>query len=108
MPGFAQGIITIITSLTTLVDGYNLVYFANENGLLENYDELASIKITGNTVKHEIKDGVMFPTNASKIAVFQSKHRFLDNPPSIDTAVSIIDLPESKKIDEEISKKMRL
>lgn len=99
MPGFAQGIITITPSLTTPVDGYYLVYFANENGLLENYDELASIKITGNTVKHEIKDGVMFPTNASKIAVFQSPHRFLDNPPSIDTAVSIIDLPESKKID---------
>ncbi|MBQ8207002.1 MAG: hypothetical protein IJZ77_06005 [Bacilli bacterium] len=50
----------------------------------------------------------MFPTNASKIAVFQSPHRFLDNPPYIDTAVSIIDLPESKKIDEETSKKMRL
>ena len=78
-PGFAEGIITITPTVSKSTTGYYLLYFADDYQILPNYDELVSIKITGETVTYEIKDGIYLPSEASKLVVFESSKMFLDN-----------------------------
>ncbi len=98
LAGYAQGIITITPPEGGKTSGYYLLYFADKKGVLSNYDELASIAITGNTVIHEIKDSTLISPKATRIAVFESDTRFLDNAPTIDKAVAIIDIPAEKRL----------
>lgn len=96
--GFAQGTITITPIEGAANSGYYLLYYANDMGLLQEYDELASIKITGEEVKFEVKDGLMIPEAATKIYAFESETRFLDLQPEISSAVSVVDIPVSKRL----------
>ena len=97
-PGFAEGIITITPTVSKSTTGYYLLYFADDYQILPNHDELVSIKITGETVTYEIKDGIYLPSEASKLVVFESSKMFLDNPPSIEKAIDIIDIPTYKRL----------
>lgn len=94
--GFAQGKITISTQDN--YSGYYLLYFANDSGLIPNYDEFASIPITAKQVTYEVKDGTMLPVNATKLAAFVSDKRFLDDQPEYTSAVAIYDIPSYKKL----------
>lgn len=96
--GFAQGIITITSGGDSTETGYYLVYYVQGQGLLNGYDELASIKKGGNKVYAEIPDGTMIPQNATGIAVFESETHFLDTPPAITDAVAVYAFPESKRL----------
>ncbi|MBQ4617024.1 MAG: metallophosphoesterase [Clostridia bacterium] len=97
--GFAQGTITVTPTTSNKTSGYYLVYYANTYGLLEEYDEVASIAITGGTVSHTVKDGAYLPPEATKLAVFESDSRFLDAHPNVETAVDILDLNPAKHLD---------
>ncbi len=97
--GFAQGTITVTPTTSTKTSGNYLVYYANTYGLLKEYDEVASIPITGNTVSYTVKDGAYLPPQATKLAVFECDGYFLADHPSIETAVDIIDLNPEKQLE---------
>lgn len=97
--GFAQGRITVTPVSETKAGGYYLVYFADENGLLEEYDELACIEKTGEAVAYEVKDGSFLPANVTKLAVFESESRFLDKHPVIEDAVDVINVTHTKRLE---------
>ncbi len=97
--GFAQGTITVTPTKSSKTSGYYLVYYANTCGLLKEYDEVASIAITGGTVSHTVKDGAHLPSEATKLAVFESDSRFLVDHPNVETAVDVIDLNPAKKLE---------
>ena len=96
--GFAQGEITITPSSGAASEGYYLVYYADDRDILKGYDELATVKMTGNTVTHTVKDGTMLPKDATRIAVFESATRVVDTPPSIANAVAVAEIPASKRL----------
>ncbi len=96
--GFAQGEITITPGEGALSSGYYLVYYADDTDTLKGYDELASVEITGSTVTYTVKDGLMIPAGATKIAVFESETRFWDETPSIADASAVADIPASKQL----------
>lgn len=98
-PGFAQGVISITPTESERTSGYYLIYLASDSELLTQYDEFASIKITGETVTYEVKDGHYLPNEATKLAVFESKSYFLKDHPNIEDAADIIDLDPNKKLD---------
>ena len=98
-PGFAEGIITITPLENTLNLGYYVVYLANEDGLLEGYDEFASIKSTGKTVSFEVKDGIYLPSEATKLVVFESTMHFFDDLPDLKFASDIIDITKDNTVD---------
>ncbi len=97
--GFAQGLITVTPNSNGAQSGYYLVYYTDGTNVLGGYDELASAKITGSSVRMEIKDGTLIPQGAKGIAVFESQTKFLDNPPAITTAKAKCDIPASKQLD---------
>lgn len=97
-PGFAKGIITITPKDDSVNSGYYLLYFADDNGLIPDYDEFASIPITGKEVKYEVKDGTMLPLTATKLAAFESNVRFLDDQPAYEKAIAVVTIPESKRL----------
>jgi len=83
--GFGEGTITVTPASGASASGYYLIYFADDNGLLGGYDELASIPMTGGAVTYTVKEGTLLPPSATKIAVFESSSAFLDTPPSYST-----------------------
>ena len=96
--GFAQGVITVSPGNSAKTDGYYLVYFANGEGVLSDYDEVASIAITGGTVSYNVKDGTYLPPQATLLAVFESDSRCLSQQPSIETAVDVIRIDPAKRL----------
>lgn len=98
LAGFAQGEITITPTVSETREGYYLVYFADKNGPLEGYDELAGVPITGESVTFTVKDGTLLPYAATRLAVFESNERFLDDPPAKEDAAAIIKLPDEKRL----------
>ncbi len=96
--GFAQGDITITPSSDAATNGYYLIYYADNNDTLKGYDELATVKITGNTVTHSVKNGTMIPEEATRIAVFENNTRILDDTPSIADAAAVVEIPASKRL----------
>jgi len=98
-PGIAQGIISVTPLENAFNFGYYIVYFANDTEVLQEYDAVACMKMTGNTVYHEIKDGLFLPNEATKLAVFENNIPFFDDIPDITLAGDIIDIPNKDKID---------
>ncbi len=97
IPGFAQGTITLTPcDDSAALEGYYLLYFADENGLLAGYDELASLPITGETVSYTVPKAVLLPPEATALAVFESHERFLDKQPSFDKRAALLRLPTEK------------
>lgn len=96
--GFAQGEITITPGTGARSEGYYLVYYADDTDTLRNYDELASVKITGSSCKFTVKSGTMIPVGATKIAVFESEVRFLDDTPALKDAAAVTEIPPAKRL----------
>ena len=96
--GFAHGKIVVTPDDSGAQDGYYLVYFTDENGVLAGYDELAFAPITGSKTTIAVGDGLMIPLGATGIAVFESDTHFVDEPPAIETAVAACSIPESKRL----------
>ena len=97
-PGYAEGNIIITPFEGAKTFGYYLVFYANNEGLLADYDEVACIKRTGDTVSFHVKDGRFLPPEATYLAVFESNYRIPRKRPTIDQAVDVIKIPESKLI----------
>ena len=97
VPCYAQGEITIRPGSGSASSGYYLLYYADDKGVLAGYDELASVKITGKPVTYTVKSGLMLPVGATRIAIFDSAVRFLDNAPSIANAAAVVEIPADKR-----------
>ncbi len=97
--GFAQGTLTVTPTADGKKDGYYLVYFADESGLLEDYDEFACIGITGGSVSFDIKDGAYLPAEVTKLAVFECERRFLEEHPNIEDAADVINIDYAKRLE---------
>ena len=96
--GYAEGDITVTPFEGAKTFGYYLVYYANEDGLLEHYDEVACIKRNGDPVSFHVKDGRFLPPEATLLAVFESNYRIPRKRPVLTDAVDIIKIPENKRI----------
>lgn len=97
--GYAEGTITLTpTEDSTMSEGYYLLYFADNKGLLAGYDEFASVPITGETVTYTVKSGTLLPPAATKLVVFESKERFLDEQPDYATRAGVIAIPKEKRV----------
>lgn len=96
-PGYAQGEIAIQPGNGARTSGYYLLYYADDTDTLKAYDELASVKITGKPVTYTVKSGLMLPEGATRIAVFESAVRFLDETPSIADAAAVVEIPAEKR-----------
>ena len=97
-PGFAQGEIQIRPGDGARSSGYYLLYYADDTDTLKGYDELASVKITGKPVTYTVKGGSMLPPEATRVAVFESTARFLDETPSIADAAAVAEIPADKRL----------
>lgn len=99
--GFAQSEITVVPGDGCALDGYYLVYYTDGEQVLPDYDEAVAIKINnGNTVKGNVSDGRMLPSNAKGIAVFECETYFFDETPDMKNAVAIAEIPESKLLSD--------
>lgn len=96
--GFAQSTVTIFPGDNAATSGYYLIYYTDGNKTLSEYDEIGSVAITGTRAVLEIKDGAMIPENAKGIAVFESSTRFVNDAPSLSTAVAKAEIPAAKRI----------
>lgn len=97
--GYAEGTIILTpTETSALSEGYYLLYFADNKGLLAGYGEFASVPITGEAVAYTVKNGTLLPPEATKLAVFESTARFLDQQPDYDTRAGVIKLPREKRL----------
>ena len=97
-PGYAQGQISIHPGAGARSTGYYLLYYADDTDTLKDYDELASVKITGKTVLYTVKNGTLLPPEATRIAVFERASRFLDETPSIGEASAVVEIPAEKRL----------
>ena len=97
-PGYAQGEIAIRPGSGARSSGYYLLYYADDTDTLKAYDELGSVKITGKNVTYTVKSGLMLPVGATRIAVFESTVRFLDETPPIAEAAAVVEIPASKRL----------
>ena len=95
--GFAQGTITITPGVGQGFEGYYLIYYTDGTKDLTDYDELGSVKATGDAVTFAVGDGWMLPVGAKGIAVFESSTRFVDEAPSMDKAVAVAEIPAAKQ-----------
>ena len=95
--GYAQGKIMITPNEGAKSEGYYLLYYADDTDVLKGYDELASLNITGKTRSYTVKSGILLPEGATRIAVFESETRFLDEAPSISGAAGVAEIPASKR-----------
>lgn len=96
--GFAQGYITINPLQNAKKSGFYLVFLANDNGLLKEYDEFACIEITGGQTTFYVKDGRYIPAEATLLAVFETTTRTLSGQPAIQSAADIIRIPKAKRL----------
>lgn len=96
--GFAQGYIYVEPTTSTKKSGFYIVYLANEEGILDNYDEFAILDITGEKSSYYVKDGRHLPSEATMLCVFESNKRFYTSAPDITTAADIIRLPKAKRL----------
>lgn len=96
--GFAQSRLTVLPGDNAAKSGYYLFYYTDGTRVLSDYDEIGSVAITGTRAVFDIKDGAMIPENAAEIAVFESASRFLDNAPSLSTAVARAEIPSAKRL----------
>jgi len=95
--GFAQCEITVTPGSDAPENGYFLVYYTDSTRVLPDYDELLSIKISGDrAVKGSVSDGRMLPTEAKGIAVFESSTRFFQSTPDLKDAVATAAFPQKK------------
>lgn len=99
-PGFAQGEIRIQPGDGGRSSGYYLLYYADDTETLKAYDELASVRITGKAVTYQVKSGLMLPVGATRIAVFESTSRFLDETPSVKDAAAVVEIPAEKRLSD--------
>lgn len=98
--GFAEGTITLTPSHEdAATKGYYLLYFADRNGLLADYDEFACVPITGDEAIYTVKNGTYLPPAATKLAVFESETPFLEEQPDYHTCAAVIKLPREKRLD---------
>ncbi len=96
--GYAQGEITVTPVASERTDGWYLLYFGDHNGPLAGYDELASAAITGETVSVTIGKATWLPPEATRLLVFESDHRFAEEPPTGDRAVGEAAIPRHKRL----------
>jgi len=96
--GYAQGTITLTADDRNILTGsYYQVFFTDSNGVLEGYDELASVPVTGRVVIVSVKEWTLLPPQATGLAVFVSRSRVPDDTPSIAEAVGYCCLPRHKQ-----------
>ena len=67
--GYAEGVITVIPSDKSYENGFYELYFADDNGILEDYKYIARLKITQEKVEYKMAHACAIPEGATKITV---------------------------------------
>ena len=97
-PGFAQGYLHVTPLEGAKKNGYYVVYLADHEKLLTEYDEFASFVITGSETSYYIKDGRYLPYEARRLVIFESKKQFYNENFKIEDASDIIEIPKEKRL----------
>lgn len=85
--GFAQGRITVTPTDDTRTGGYYLLYYADDSEILQEYDMIAAVKVTGKAVSHTVGDGIMLPVGATRIVAIYSETRTQIANPTVDMTI---------------------
>lgn len=97
--GFAQGRITVTPEDDARTDGYYLLYYADDREILQEYDMIAALKITGKAVSHTVGDGIMLPPYATRIVAIRSDTRTQIENPTMDMTIGTpYVIPEEKRL----------
>ena len=105
LPGYGAGVVTITPGTESRKSGWYALCFANDEGVLPDYEPIAKAAITGKTVEIEMPYGMYLPPKATKLALFEGAAKAV-NTSSIDKAVATLALPENKGLvlkDESLS-----
>lgn len=98
LAGFGAGKVTITPGTQSPKSGWYALCFADDNGVLEGYEPIATVAITGKAVTVEMPYGMYLPEGATKLALFEGVSKAV-NTASIDKAAATLSLPENKKLE---------
>ena len=97
--GCIAGTVTVDKIPEDLSCRYLLIYFADDQGILEGYDELLSIPYSGtSSVSGVIKDGTYLPGCVTRLVAVPSATAFLGKIPADDSVIGSYRFPDSKKL----------
>ena len=97
-PGFAQGYLHVTPLEGAKKSGNYVVYLADHEKLLTEYDEFANFYITGEETSYYIKDGRYLPYEARRLVIFESNKQFYSKTFNIEDAADIIEIPKEKRL----------
>ncbi len=63
--GYAEGVITVTPSDKSYENGFYELYFADDNGILEDYKYIARLEITGEKVEYKMARACAIPEGAT-------------------------------------------
>ena len=73
-----------------ITSGYDIVmYWANENGVLDGYTALAKFKVNGETTTFTFDKNTIVPQGATKLFIYSQK----SNTTTLSDAYIVVDLP---------------
>ena len=79
-----------VTMSYGITSGYDIVmYWANENGVLEGYTALAKFKVNGETTTFTFDKNTIVPQGATKLFIYSQK----SNTTTLSDAYVVVDLP---------------
>ncbi len=87
--GLADGVLTVEFPEDNFNATELLLYWANENGILQDYTSLAKVKISSNPFKYRFVSGTIIPTEATAIMAYSV------NKTGISETYCRIDLPKN-------------
>ena len=96
-PGYAEGTITVTPEEGANESGKYVLYFADDNGVLEGYKALGTLDVTGGPVTLELGRKTALPEGASAVAVFETADGKVSDT-SLDNAATAV-IPEAKRFD---------
>ena len=87
--GLADGVLTVEFPSENFNATELLLYWADENGILQNYTSLAKVKISSNPFEYRFVSGTLIPAKASAIMAYSV------NKKGISESYCRVDLPEN-------------
>lgn len=95
IPGYAEGKVTISVGNKT---GYCILFWADDNEILNGYEKITSIKIDSNeTVEYNMPENMAIPDGATRLAVFFAETENY-TPQGISDAI-FYEIPKNKQFD---------
>ena len=97
LPGYAEGTVSITSRSAN--QGYYILYWANDAGILPGYEKIAAVSIEkdASTTVYEMVENMVIPEGATKLAVFTASGT---EPASKELAqAAVYEIPAQKRFE---------